>query len=520
MSPEIDAPHDRPVLATGELSQDGVDRVKRRARSGVAWTSAEGLGGNAITFVFFIVMVRLLTPEVFGLMAAAAVFLALSDILMEQGLGKAIIQREELRPEHLDTAFWTQIALSAVVCIVGIAAAPWVAALYQLPELTPVLRVIIVATPLAALSAVQEAVLLRAFKFKKLVMRRLIANFAGGLVGVVFAAAGYGVWSLVAVRLVELLAGVLLLWNASAWRPGRAVEWAALSDLMHFSLHLFFQRGLAIVKRRADPLLIGVYLGATALGFYAMAFRVVTIVVELFVRTFSKVSLPWFSRLQSTHDALRGAYATSVFAAAVFSLPAAAGLIVTAPELVQIVFGAKWLQVVPVLQVLALQVCNRSLDTPNTAVILAKGHSRFRLMVAAAQVPLSFLFIWLVIDRGILVVAAVNVAFTFAMIPVNAWMVRRLIHVTLWGYLRALAPPFAAVAAMLAVAVPLRVRLIPWVPSEGVFAVTVVAAVFTYCGALWFISAEFRVLVRETWEWMVSNVRHKAAFARAHSVSA
>jgi O-antigen/teichoic acid export membrane protein len=298
-------------------------RLRRRAWNGAAWSSLECVGGNVIGGVFFLILVRLLTPEIFGLMAAAAVFLAAADILMEQGLGKAVIQREHIRPDHLDTAFWAQVGIGILVCALGVVAAPSLAALYRRPELVPVIRVILLVIPLSALSAMQEALLLRSLNFKTTAKRRLCADLAGGFTAVALAVAGYGVWALVAQKVVEQAAGVILLWSSSAWRPGFAVTWTALRELTEFSIHLFFQRGLDVVKRRADQFLIGVYLGPAALGLYAMAVRAVTIVIELFVRTFAKFSLPLFARLQTADDALKRAYEASVFAGALYGLPAA-----------------------------------------------------------------------------------------------------------------------------------------------------------------------------------------------------
>src|SRR5688572_19644691 len=179
-----------------QASPVSAQQVRSLVKVGIAWSALESFGVRGASFVFFLFLARLLSPEVFGLMAAAAVVWAAADYLTEQGLGSAVVQRQHLDPAHLDTAFWMQLGASFVLAIAGVLIAPWLAATYQRPELTTPIRVLMLGTPLSALSSMQQALLKRNLAFKLLARRSLAASVIGGVTAVALAMAGAGVWSL------------------------------------------------------------------------------------------------------------------------------------------------------------------------------------------------------------------------------------------------------------------------------------------------------------------------------------
>ncbi|MBK7917791.1 MAG: oligosaccharide flippase family protein [Chloroflexi bacterium] len=138
-----------------------VKNLRQQAAKGVVWTAIGNWGNQIATIIVFIVLTRLLGPEAFGLVAMATVFTSFMAIFAEQGLGQAIVQREQLEPEHLDTAFWTNLLVGTGLTLLSIMLSGLVAKIFREPKLQPVVAILSVTFVLTALSSTQQALLQR-----------------------------------------------------------------------------------------------------------------------------------------------------------------------------------------------------------------------------------------------------------------------------------------------------------------------------------------------------------------------
>ncbi|NJN87778.1 MAG: oligosaccharide flippase family protein, partial [Leptolyngbyaceae cyanobacterium SL_7_1] len=198
--------------------------IKQKAIKGVAWSAIQNWGSQVGSLLVFFLLARLLTPEAFGLVALANVFLLFMQLLLEQGFSQAIIQREDLEPEHLNTAFWLTLVSGTLLAGIGIFSASWIAELFGQAALTPIIRWVSPLLIIIALARVQQASLERKFNYKAIAARKILATFMGGAVGVLMAFLGFGVWSLVAQQFVFESVGAITLWVCSDWRPGLTVS--------------------------------------------------------------------------------------------------------------------------------------------------------------------------------------------------------------------------------------------------------------------------------------------------------
>ncbi|MCY7278519.1 MAG: oligosaccharide flippase family protein, partial [Phormidesmis sp. CAN_BIN44] len=187
--------------------------LQQKAVKGIAWSFIQSYGNQVITLVVFLLLARLLTPEVFGLIALANIFINFIQIFLDQGLGEAIVQRKELEPEHLDTAFWTNVASGAILMSIGLLSADLVAQFFHEPKLSSVIRWLSLSLIIGSLNVVQRALLRRNLAFKTLAIRTLIASLVAAVVGIIMAFQGLGVWSLVGMTLTERIIGTAILWK-------------------------------------------------------------------------------------------------------------------------------------------------------------------------------------------------------------------------------------------------------------------------------------------------------------------
>jgi PST family polysaccharide transporter len=428
--------------------------LKQKAVKGVFWSAIQSWGSQGISFLVFALLARLLAPETFGLIALAGVFLAFIEVFLDQGFSTAIIQRQELETEHLDTAFWTNLAIGIFMTGVSIAAANLIASFFHQPELASIIRWLSLSFIIRALSAVQEAIFLRNLAFKALAIRSLIAVIVGGMVGVSMAFMGFGVWSLVGQILTNSLVQIIVLWWASDWRPKFRVSQQHFQDLLSFGINIVGINMLTFLITQSDNLLIGYFLGPVALGYYNLAYRLLQVTTQLFVGVISKIAVPLFSRLQQEPKKMRQVFYRAVNASNLIAFPLFLGISVLAPEIVVVSFGEKWLPSVPVIQILNLIGILYAGFYFNGPVLMAVGKPSWKLRLDSIK-ALGYLITFAITVRwGIVAVAIGYVATGYLMSIITIWVIKKVINIDLIIYLRQYTAPlissFVMVMAIIA----------------------------------------------------------------------
>ncbi|MBF2000863.1 MAG: MOP flippase family protein [Synechococcales cyanobacterium M58_A2018_015] len=422
--------------------------LKQKAVKGVIWSILESWGSRVITLVVFFILARLLGPEAFGLVALASVFVAFIQIFLDQGLGESIVQRQNLEPEHLDSAFWMNVGTGLCLSAFGILGADWVAGLFKQPELTPVLRWLSLGFILTSLTSVQEATFRRKLDFRALSVRALVSTLVSGIVGVTMAFAGFGVWSLVGQQLTNIALRAVLIWSLSNWRPHFRFSPRHFRELFSFSINLLGIKILGFVDRRSDDFMIGYFLGPIALGYYTVAYRIFLIMIELLTNISAKVAMPAFSRLQEDPEKLRQAYYQVTQMTALIAFPSFLGMAALAPELVMTLYGEKWLPTVPVMQVLAFIGLLQSINSFTSIALIAKGRADWQLKLSFASSLFNVIAFSIAVHWGIVAVAGSYTVRGYLLFPVFVYLSQKLINIEVLEYLRKFSAPLIASVAM------------------------------------------------------------------------
>ncbi|UCG17703.1 MAG: lipopolysaccharide biosynthesis protein [Phycisphaerales bacterium] len=458
--------------------------LRQRAVQGVVWSAIQNWGSNLLSMAVFLVLARLLMPEAFGLVALASAFTGFLAVFLTQGFGGAIVQRSELEPEHLDTAFWINVLSGVALTAICIACAGVVARLFGEPQLKPLVRWLSLSLLIGAFSATQEAILMRRLAFKSLAIRRLVASAAGGCVGIGMAVGGLGVWSLVGQNLAGGLVGVAALWQASEWRPGFNVSAKHARDLFSFGINMLGIQILRFVNRRADTMLIGYFLGPVALGYYTVAYGLLLRMTQMLMQTVSSVSLPTFSRLQHDPGQMRHAFFTAIRMTSLLAFPAFIGVATLAPELVPGLFGSKWTPSIPVMQILALIGILQSVQYFNGSVILAMGKPSWLLALRALSTVVHVTAFAVAVRWGIVAVAGAFVMSGYILSPLPAWMVHKLIGVKLTRCFWECAAPLAASLTMMVCILISRALLDESMNLYAVLSFYIISGALVYVSAI------------------------------------
>jgi PST family polysaccharide transporter len=298
-------------------------------------------------------MAGLLGPRIFGIVTMAMIFLSLLEIFLDQGFSTALIQRKNVDEGHANVAFWIILATGLTFLLVAWGLAePW-AKLNDTPEVAIVLQVLALRLPINAASRVHNALILRSMDYRMVALRNSAAVILGGVSGVVSALCGLGVWALVIQQLVKEAAGTLLIWRLSSWRPNWLVGSRYVRDLWGFSRANLLVRLGIFAGQQGDAMLVGLYLGPTAVGIYRLATRVVGLGMQLGAQSLQTVSLPALSRSQHDPAAMAQIARKLLTLSLTVSLPMFALLAAMSPSIVA-VLGHEWSSGAPVLAVLCI----------------------------------------------------------------------------------------------------------------------------------------------------------------------
>ncbi|HEY9825760.1 MAG TPA: lipopolysaccharide biosynthesis protein [Stenomitos sp.] len=466
--------------------------LQRKAFKGVLWSAAEGWGRQAISFLVFALLARLLNPDAFGLVALAGVFLAFLQIFVDQGFPTAIIQRSTLEEAHLNTAFWTNLGVSSVLTCFCIVMASDIAQGLKQPELTPVIQWLSLGLLLTALSSVQQSLLRRKFRFKELAIRSLVAIILGGGVGVGLAIAGWGVWSLVGKQLTEGLAAVIVLWWSSDWRPKFQFSRQHFQELISFGGNIVGANIFEFFNRQSDNFLIGLFLGSAALGYYSVAYRVLIILTQLLSVVVNQVALPVFSELQQDITKLRGVFYEATRLTSFIAFPCFLGMAALSPELVEIIFGHQWLPSAPVMSVLALIGIQHAISYLYSDVILAMGKASWRMWLNGFNAISNVVCFAVAVKWGIVAVAwSFVIQSGIIATPMFYLATQRLIHLDFKTYIKQLLSPLLACGVMVGTILIFKLFLKDWLDVYPLTFVLITSGILSYTVVCWLLEPKY-----------------------------
>jgi O-antigen/teichoic acid export membrane protein len=492
----------------------------------LAWAFAMNWGQRGLTTVFTFVLAAMLGPRDFGVVAMAIVYVTFIDGFVEQGLGTAIIQRKDIDKEHLDSAFWLNLAWSLVFVGITFLTAGWWARANDLPELENVIKALSPTIVLASLTIVQFSLLQRRMDFKSLAVRANAAALAGGGAGIALALAGFGVWALVAQQLTAHVVSLVLFWALVRWAPRLRFSRAHSRDLLSFSVHVFVANIGGFLNRRADALLMGLFFGPVVVGIYRLADRLVDVVLELTMRPVGAISLPHFSRLQADPEALRQGVRSCMRVAVLATVPAML-VIAACSDYVLAVFGEEWEPGGVALKLLAIVGIAKALVFFSGPLLFALARPGFRALMLWVLAGASAATVVLVAmplqgepesDQLLGMAASRAVLFVLVVIPVNLAIIARLTGLTFKQLLHGTPVPLVAgLLAVGAVAGLQALGLLDRVPPIPALIITLGLATAITLGVLLLLDGSARRATRDTVQAFAHKLRRARTNAHASS---
>jgi O-antigen/teichoic acid export membrane protein len=374
------------------LSLEGIEPVEpngsltRSVAHGAAWLGVSQVFTQVFQLVAIVFLARLLLPDDFGVTAMAAIITSLVSEVLSLGFNRAIIQRKEVTPSHLSTAFWLQWVMGIFLCGVTVAVSPLVASFFNNEMVGPVLAVSSISFVIAPLGAVHGAIQRKKLEFLQFSISGIGSSFAYLAVAVSMAFTGFGVWSIVVGGLASAFSQVIIRWILCRWRPSFTFSRSDFRDMWSFGASVTGISIIQFINRRLDYLIIGRFLSAADVGFYNLGRRTLNYPVEGLHLIISRVGLPAFSQVQDEEVRLRRGFLKSIQWVSIIGLPMFTGMAIIAPELVRVAFGEQWTRAILPMQLLCAASAASLLSETVPSLVFSKGKPGAYLKLAIARV--------------------------------------------------------------------------------------------------------------------------------------
>lgn len=456
----------------------------QQVRRAVIWRSGSQIAGQIVAWASTFLVIRILTPEDYGLFALTQVMLMLFTLLNGYGLASAAIQREEIARHELRQIFGLLLLLNGALALAQIVCAPLAAAYYRQPMVADLLRVqslIYLTIPFSALAYAQLA---RSMEFQRQAQVNLVSALIGAGVALGGALAGWGVWALVWAPITMFASRALGLTVAARSWMWPSFDFRGAGSIARYGGLMAVGQLFGFIQSQADILVAGRWFEAHLVGIYTTALLLTQIFNNKVVPPLNEVAFAAYARMQNDRPALAAGFTRSTRAIMVAAMPFFFGLAAVAEPLVLTLLGEKWREIVPLLLPLALAMPFWTLFTllrPATDALGRPGVASGNAVAGALLMPVAFLvgaqwgiigiaWAWLIAYPLLLAFAAVR------SLPI--------IGIRSIDLLRAVAPPVLAAAAMAAVVV-LVDRLLPALPQPMRLMVLVATGGPIYC--LWLV---------------------------------
>jgi O-antigen/teichoic acid export membrane protein len=329
--------------------------------AGMLWMVYGKVAFAILQLIIVGLLARLLSPADFGVIAAAEVVIGFSAIVSQLGLGPALVQRSQLEPRHIETAFTASVLLGAVLGALIWFGAPLAAEFLHMPAIIPVLHVLAWVFPLQGMQTVASSLMSRDLRFRWLANLDVVTYAIGyGAIGIVTALLRWGVWALVAAQMAQSLLKTLVLLTQYPPRFRDFLDRRAFGDLMYFGGGFTLARIANYVALNGDDMTVGRFLGPSALGYYGRAYALMSAPAYGFGTVMDAVLFPAMAKVQDDPRRLATAYRRGVALIAILVLLPSAAIVLLAPELIRVALGAKWDAVVAPFQILGIGMLFRT----------------------------------------------------------------------------------------------------------------------------------------------------------------
>lgn len=435
------------------------ESLKKKTVKGVAWTSLDQFANMGFGFVIGVILARILSPSDYGLLAMIAVFNAIAFAFMDSGFGNALIRKPDLTENDNSTAFYFNIVAGIVLYGVIWVIAPWVSVFYEKPILTQLLRVEGLLLIISSFKIVQYTQLSRALNFKAKAIINVTSQVISGVIAIIAAYRGLGVWSLVLQHLIAGGISLIMLWLFSPWRPRGKWDKRSFGYLWGYGSKLLASGLLDRIYGNIYSIIIGKLYSAADLGQYTRANHYAYLPSGTLTSVLQQVTFPVLSQIQEDTDRLANSYRRMLRFTVFIVFPVMVGMAALAYPLVVALVTDKWAQCVPYLQIICFSSMWYPVHAINLSLLQVKGRSDLFLRLEIIKKAIITVVIFVSVPFGVMGICYGAVFTSLVCLGINTYYTGKQIHV---GFIRQMQDMTPTLLASLAMAAAVYFAVMPF----------------------------------------------------------
>lgn len=409
------------------MSENNGKDIKSKTVSGLIWRLAERCGAEGVSFVVSIVLARLLSPDDYGLIALVTVFIAISQVFVDSGMGSALIQKKNADNLDFSSVFYFNIVVCLVLYGFLFVISPLIATYYGKAELTAVLRVLGLMVIISAVKNVQQAYVSKNMLFKRFFFATLGGTIGAAVLGIAMAYGGFGVWALVAQQLFNTLMDTIILWLTVKWRPIKSFSLTRIKGLFSYGWKLLISSLIDTIYNNLRQLIIGKVYSSADLAYYNKGSSFPYILVVNINSSIDSVLLPTLSQSQDDVQRVKAMTRRSIKVSSYIMWPMMIGLAVVAEPVIRILLTQKWIQCVPYLRVFCIIFAFQPIQTANLNAIKAMGRSGMFLKVEIMKKVIGLGVLLIAMRYGVFAIALSSLVYSIIAQVVNSFPNRKLL---------------------------------------------------------------------------------------------
>lgn len=394
--------------------------------SGMVWRFGEKITAQSVSLIVSIVLARILMPEDYGIVAIVNIFIAIAEIFVTSGLGTALIQKKDATQTDFSTLFWCNIVLSMVLYAIVFVASPLIAYFYDMPQLTPVLRVFAIRLPINAINSIQNAYVSRQMDFKKFFFATIIGTIISAGVGISMAYAGYGVWALVGQILTNTVIDTIVLFITIKWRPTFEFSWDSAKPLISYGWKILATDLIGTIFNQLNSFIIGKKYTSKDLAYYTQGRKFPDIINNNISATLCAVLFPALS-LSTGIEEIKSIRRKCLKMLEYILFPIMFGLFTVADKLILVLLTEKWVFAIPYVRVTCIAAVVGIFGTTLIQEIKAIGRSDVTLKMEFIKKPIFLVIAIVAMQYGVMAIALTMIinevlAFFFNVYPVRKYI--------------------------------------------------------------------------------------------------
>jgi len=407
------------------------EKIKSQMTSGMVWKFAERFVAQGVSFIVSLVLARILMPEDYGAVAIINVFIAIADVLLSSGLNTSLIQKKDADELEFSTIFYLNLTFSIILYLILFIAAPYLAKIYKMPVLKNAVRVFALRLPISAFQAIQVAYVSKKMQFRKFFFATITGTLISAVVGILMALQGLGVWALIAQYLTNTFVDTVMLWMIVKWYPKRLFSIRAALPLIGYSWKVMMTDLLGTVCNNLGNFIIGAKYNSADLAYYTKGNQLPQLFRSNIYTTLISVLFPGMSAVNDDVIAVKKIARKSVRIMSYIVFPISLGLMSAGKAIVEVLFTAKWLPMLPYVYIMCFETIISVPGTIGLQPIKAVGRSD--LMLKAEIIKKIFFFVSTIVamNYGVLVIALMLPLNTFLDMLLNALINTKIINYSL-----------------------------------------------------------------------------------------